>query len=107
MTILVARLSLNPGASRAAQLTLEVSGQSQGQGDTLQVQFIICGLPCCDQHNRLGGIAPRCMNNAVDVLTLVSDARGGVLVLLRRNFQACGLQYRLYLVMDPGQVSAS
>lgn len=45
------------------------------------------------------------MDNTVDVFALVGDTRGGILVLLRRDFQACSLQDRLNLVVGPSSAS--
>ena len=53
--------------------TLKVPGQGQSQGDTFEIQLIIGGLPSRDQHNRLGSIASRRMDNAVCVFSPVGD----------------------------------
>lgn len=82
-------------------LTFKVSGQCQGKSHTVQVQLVIRSLPCCDQDNCLCRITPRCMDDTIDVLSLVPNSRRGVFVFLCSNFQSGSLQNRGDLIGDP------
>lgn len=85
------------------QPTFEVSCQRQRKGNAIQIQFPISCLPSRNQHNCLRRIAPRRLNDGINVLSLMRDPRGSVFVFLRRDFQAGSSENRLYLIRDPSR----
>ena len=85
------------------QPTFKVSCQRQREGNAIQIQFPISCLPSRNQHDRLRRIAPRRLNDGINVLSMMRDPRGRILVFLRLDFQAGSSENRLYRIRYPSR----
>lgn len=85
-------------ASTDGAQTLEIARQCQCQRDSVQIQLPVNGPPGGHQHNCLGGVTTRGLNNAIDILSLVYPIGRVIFIVLRSDLEPSGAQDGLYLL---------
>ena len=74
------------GQARIGRLTLEITGQCEGQRNTIAIQLLLNTLPSCHKNYCLSCIASRGLQDPIKVLACIVLTSSMICIALSTNF---------------------